>query len=397
LSALSSSIFQVASETRCLFLIPVKLNPILTGHVYENNRSGREELRIQSGTFPVESHSFVQIIKPNQTINIDYDSLNATQLLRHITEEYFALLDESELTSEQIQKRLPLFSATLILLPDNHAIYSMKMSHAVGDGVTFFMLLKQLSFLMSELEVHPINWDHPQKSTHELYPSTTSRWDIGLLYGAPFMIGAAKNVLTQRDRQVTTLLLDKQKINSKKHELRRQLACDDVSSNDVITAALCRSNLSSDIFIFTENARGIIPGIGRDCAGNFLFEVPVTREVGSRPDLLRRVVASSQNQDYLRAPTDLPLKPFLSGRVGRITSIATIPANLIFDGTETLFMIPYFSFFKDIPLDTALIFRFNNQYCGVLHNFAEFETTGLMEELMPDENTPSLPLLSAVM
>jgi hypothetical protein len=223
------------------------------------------------------------------------------------------------------------------------------------------------------------------------------------------MIGAAKNVLTQPfPRHVKALLLDKTKVNQKKQELRKQLHCSDLSSNDIITAALCQANQSSDWFVFTENARGGSGGSedsgdpdgpGHNAAGNFLFEVPVSRAVGSQPDQLRKVVRSSKQHHHHYPPRNnnedidrkkgLPLRPFLHGRVGRITSLATIPAHLVYDGTEQICTIPYLSFLEKIPLDTALIFRFNQQYWGVLHNFAEIEETkGLLAELVDEGDDP---------
>ena len=151
-----------------------------------------------------------------------------------------------------------------------------------------------------------------------------------------------------------------------------------------ITAALGQANQSSDVFVFTENARSDGEGIHHNAAGNILVEIPVSRETGSQPEKLRQAVVSSQNHQYrYDNGKRLPLKPFVNGRVGRITSLATIPANLVYNGVEQLCTIPYLSFLEKIPLDTALIFRFNRQYWGVLHNFAEFDkTVGMLNELM---------------
>jgi hypothetical protein len=171
--------------------------------------------------------------------------LTPTELLEHVIDDCSSLLEASTLTSDQIQKRSPLFSATVVLLPNDYAVYSMKMSHTLGDGVTYFMLLKQLSLLMSGLpeeEVQSIDWNHPKKATHELYPSQFSHRDIELMYGAPFLMGAAKNVLTsefqqhqEEDgrglRQAQVLLLEKSKVNDKKRELRNTLDCSEISSN----------------------------------------------------------------------------------------------------------------------------------------------------------------------
>ena len=344
-------------------------------------------MRIQSGTFPVDSHEFVKIIEPKDIL-IDFENLSPTEMVKEVTEKCYPLLEESELTSAQIKKRLPLFGATLILLPNDYALYSIKVSHAVGDGVTFFMLLKQLSLLMSGLPAPAIDWDHPKKPLHELYPPELSAKDVELMYGAPFMVGAAKNILTQPARKVEVLLLDKEKVHKKKQELRKNLECPNLSSNDVITAALCQGGLSSDVIVFTEDARGEKSGIGHNAAGNFLVEIPIPREVGSQPDKLREIVAQLQSLQEMGLQ-ELSLKPFIHGRVGRITSLATIPAGLVYKDTKQVCAIPYLSFLERIPLDTALIFRFNKQYWGVLHNFADFEAPELLKELVEETEESS--------
>ena len=340
------------------------------------------ELWIQSGTFNPDEHSFVQILDaPPQAVRRanDLDSMNATDILQLINDDIFPMLDPFELTSAQIKNRLPLFSATLILLPGNYAVYSIKMSHCVGDGVTFFQLIKQVSLCMNGLKVAPIDWDVPLKATHEFYPPEFSPRDVDISYGLPFLIGALKNFLFTR-RQGSIILLDKHKVRAKKKELREQLGCSDISSNDVITAALCQAVKSSDVFVFTENTRSIIQGVPVNAGGNFLWEIPVPREVCSSADELRRVVASSSS-GY--KTNELPLQPFLCGRVARVTSLASIAESLLYNGTEGFATVPSPSFMKGIPLDVALIFRFNKQYWGVLQNFAEFDATeGMIQDLL---------------
>ena len=384
----------------------VELNPILTGHVYESNRSGRNELRIESGTFYHNLDSYVKIVDASQSEGTiqKFSKLrqDPIELLNAVKEHGFPVLEDSELTSDQIRRHRPLFATTVVCLPNNYAIYAMKVSHAVGDGVTFMMLLKQLSLLMSGKDVPPIDWGHPQKETHELYPRDFSPHDIECMYGAPFMLGAAQNIIKQEvlkqkssQRTANVLFFDKHKVNNKKKQLRVELDCPDLSANDVITAALCQSGASSDMFVFTENVRGSHKtnsdgGIPHNAAGNFLVEIPVDKQTASNPDLLRRAIVEQQEQqnqsDSLKRreakATKLPAKPFLDGKVARITSLATIPASLVYDGTEQLCTVPYLSFLSKLPLDTAMIFRFNAQYWGVLHNFAMLEPSPLLKELL---------------
>lgn len=75
---------------------------------------------------------------------------------------------------------------------DGTAAYSIKMSHAVGDGTTFFQLVSQVSSYMNGRTPSPIDWNNPLKATHEIYPENFSERDYERSYGLPFGWGVAK-------------------------------------------------------------------------------------------------------------------------------------------------------------------------------------------------------------
>ena len=355
------------------------MNPVLTGHVYDKNRDffNSGEIWIEAGTYTPDTHEFVKHIDPPSDAP-HLSTMNATEILSYCQEVLMPLLDGCELTEKQVEKKLPLFAANIILLPNNYAFYSVKMSHSVGDGVTFFQIVKQISMHMSGLDVSRIEWDNPLKPTHEFYPDSFSQRDAEISYGAPFMIGLLKNFFTLSLRRQHILLLSKSKISQKKRELRAASGSNDVSSNDIITAALCEANQSTDIFVFTENVRGIKNGVPRNAGGNFIWEVPVSRTACANPMQVRHSVS---NGEYY-ATDELPIQPFLCGKVGRLTSLASITEKIIFKGTEIVCQLPFQSFIKELPLDVAVIFRFSDRYWGVLHNFSQFEMSGLLSEIV---------------
>ena len=323
------------------------MNPILTGHVYGKQNT----LWVQSGTFTPDNHDFVKIVEPPHELLPDLDSMSDPEILEFLTEDILALMgDDSELTSDQMKKKLPLFGASLLILKDTYAVFSLKVSHAVGDGTTFFQLLKQVSLAMSGLPVPPIDWDCPTKPTHEFYPPNMSKRDVFNYYGPPFLLGCTKNILTQK-REPQFILLDKQKVTAVTRAIRVELG-KDISTNDVITAALCQSNPGADVFCFTESARGIERSNGGttvpcSAGGNFFWEIPVPCAVCSEPDRLRKLTASHQS-GY--DTNKLPLKPFLCGRHARITSLASVTKNVVYDGISTVAVVPFCSSLKEIPL-----------------------------------------------
>ena len=75
---------------------------------------------------------------------------------------------------------------------DGMAAYSIKLSHAIGDGTTYFQLVSQISSFMNGRTPSPIDWNNPLKATHEIYPTTFSERDYKRSYGLPFGWGIFK-------------------------------------------------------------------------------------------------------------------------------------------------------------------------------------------------------------
>jgi hypothetical protein len=367
----------------------VQRNPILTGHAYNLHKTPFTpgELWVHTGMYQPSNHSFVNVLQLPADMNIpDFAKLTDSEILDYMQRDIIPLFTKCDLTAAQIKNKSPLFSVELIKLPNNYAVWSMKLSHCLGDGVTFFMLLKEISMLISGQEPPPMDWTVPCKATHELFPPTYSARDVHIAYGPPFIIGAARNVLTQPKRSVSMFLLNKHRISAEKRRIRirqQSKGIDDekcnVSSNDIITSALCEAAHSSDMILFTENVRGRKVSVPYNAAGNFLLEIPVPRKVAVQPDALRQVV-QSLDQGYYKHNNELPMQPFVSGRVGRITSMASIATNFAYKGTKSIATLPLSSFLEDIPLDVALIFRYNQDYWGVLHNIASFHPTPLLQD-----------------
>lgn len=439
-------------------------NPILGGHVYKK----QDALWIQAGTFSPTSF-FQKVEWPTNLDNlpINITSFTATDWLDFCTTKRYpstktttkasfppssssslsshqslleVLFDPCELTSDQLQHRLPLFKVTLCVLPGGTvALWHAKVSHAVGDGVTFFYLVKQLSLYMSgetKQSIPQIDWTfrlrQRQRTSHqsqlhdELYPQTFTKREITISYGPPFLIGLFKNVLSRifsgqsYVRTASILLLDKQKTSHIKQQWRHLYPQIKSSSNDVLTAAICRANLDTDIFVFTENARGkrshpssvnnkntineprapttdvnqttatsvVIPPI--TAGGNFLVEIPIPKTVAAEDPVTFRTTVQSQSY-YDLNDNRLPLQPFVCGKVGRLTSLATISEQLVYNGMTQICTIPMTSFVETIPMDVALIFRFNKDYWGVLHNFERINMTSpLLQEILVSNTQPTI-------
>ena len=213
---------QVTTDYMNALQILLETYPILTGSCTLKNYNS---LTIHGGTFNNSFDRFCTVYD-RRTVEsaIDYKQLSSTPtgLLNTIknTSWYNDILiddptNQCNTTSDTIKQKLPLFHTTLILLPKNYAVLSIQMSHIVGDGTTFYHILKQISILMSSIqqqqqehrqregikqEQHPTKllermvWK--SKHTQEIYPPTFSKNDVWIAYGPPFWMGVIKNIVS---------------------------------------------------------------------------------------------------------------------------------------------------------------------------------------------------------
>mmetsp|Transcript_17889 Transcript_17889/g.25350 ORF Transcript_17889/g.25350 Transcript_17889/m.25350 type:complete len:492 (+) Transcript_17889:104-1579(+) len=373
----------------------VRANPILTGQLIEEKRSPwpwaqTSSLRVIPGVFPPESHSFLTTVKPPanltspaQVVNEEMNEAASAKELFHHVHSHIApcLLGKAEFSYDQIKNVSPLFEAKIMDFGDGYAAYSIKMSHALGDGTTFFQIIKQLSSYMNGHTSQPINWDNPLKATHEIYPETFSKQDYDRSYGGPFGWGVLKNIRTLGKRKCEFLLLNKDKIAKKKRELHESTENARISSNDVVMSVICQMCGSSDIFAFDRSVRGIKDGVDKSDAGNFFWEIPFDREKGAaNPSVIRNILTSESGTYY--DTDEVPLLPSLSGRVGRITSLASITQKTTFPGSNVICQFPSASFISDLPLDVAVIFRFDEDHFGLMHNFRRVTPSPLLSEII---------------
>lgn len=372
----------------------VRANPILTGQLVEEKKSPwpwaqTSSLKVIPGVFPPESHSFLKtvppanLISPAQVMNEEINKGASAKEIFHHVHSHIApcLLGKAEFSYDQIKNASPLFEAKIMDFGDGYAAYSIKMSHALGDGTTFFQIIKQLSSYMNGHTPQPINWDNPLKATHEIYPETFSKQDYERSYGGPFGWGVLKNIRTLGKRKCKFLLLSKDKIAKKKRELHKSTENARISSNDIVMSTICQMCGSSDIFAFDRSVRGIKDGVGKSDAGNFFWEIPFDREQGAaNPSVIRDILTSETGTYY--DTDEVPLLPSLSGRVGRITSLASITQKTTFPGSEVICQFPSASFISDLPLDVAVIFRFDEDHFGLMHNFRRVTPSPLLSEII---------------
>ena len=212
--------------------------------------------------------------------------------------------------------------------------------------------------------VEYIDWIDPAIASHEIFPKTFSERDIQTAYGAPFFGGLLKNLLNIHEQKKSYFVLSKEKIENERRRLI-SLHNGHVSANDVITAALCEANMSTDIFAFTINMRERHSNLG----GNFHSEIPFLRKESTNPAMFRQIVKHGQ---YFKRD-ELPICPFVRGKVGRISSLASIQTLIVPEGMDIICHTMLASYETNIPMDVAFITSMNSDNYLVIHNFREWK------------------------
>ena len=233
---------------------------------------------------------------------------------------------------------------------------------------------------------HPttIDWNHPLKATHEIFPETFSEKDVHNSYDRPFFIGLFRNWRRLIHPQYSKLMvMSREKIHAaKKKYLKKFPEKTIISANDLITAGLCQSNESCDLFSFPLNMRGRKEGLDDAMAAGYMCcEIPFPKTAALEPIGMRKIVSKKHfyNSDQV------PVEPFLHGRAGRITNFASISSKYLFEkgasGLKTVAHCMPSSFFEIFPIDVCVIYRIDREHVGVIHNFEHYHENKLLDSM----------------
>ena len=138
----------------------------------------------------------------------------------------------------EVSKKMPTFVLRYMKLPDNYLYFAFCMSHVIGDGSTYYMLLEEFNAILTQKTPLPLTrWETDVGTSFNFTHQTTSPifWlsmiasiVIYKLFGLP---------------ETWCTFLSKAKINKKKKELlpSPKDGIEYLSTNDIVTAALWRT------------------------------------------------------------------------------------------------------------------------------------------------------------
>jgi hypothetical protein len=383
----------------------VNKNPILTGRASKTGSFNNVKIMITSGAFPTKTHDYVNEIglvldgadtdAKNEPLSSsgfvrgipNLDDMNETQILSFMDDFIAPIVPKVDSVIQSITNASPLFSIDLIHLSDGYACYVVKMSHCVGDGNCYFKIMEQINHEFNnhvKKDKDCIEWTNKEIATHEIFPTRFSSKDAEIMYGFPFILGLLRNFYHIRKQKKGYLLLSKKKILEKKKEFV-SIFHGNVSTNDIITTALCEANLSTDIFAFTMNMRSLHCNYG----GNFHNEVPFAKKAvlsynnsTSQSHANPRAFREMLKRGFYYNTDEVPACPFVLGTVGRISSLATIQKLILNKDMKLICHSMLSSFVSNVPMDTAFISLMDDDCFVVLHNFRDINVkSGLLREI----------------
>ena len=351
-------------------------NPILMGRAkIDLSPLSKFEISIIPG--PQNPSSYISEIDFQQK-NIDYgdakmpDNMNlcdmdSVEVLKFMDTFLAPIVPKSKSVFSLAKNKEPLFGITIIQLQNNYACYVVSMSHCVGDGVTYYNCMKEIDDAInnrSENRNTRLVWSDDEISSHEIFPARFSTRDREVAYGGPFFLGLLRNSLSMQLQTKSYIILEKELVEQKRIMLSKGQKSH-LSHNDIITSALCQANLSSDLFAFTMNMRKKKNHYG----GNFHNEVPFSKRHVEDPFAFRSIV----RKGYFYETNHLPTCPFILGKAGRISSLASIQKLIKTGSMDIICHSMLSSFVQNVPLDTAFIISMNQDKYVILHNFRQID------------------------
>jgi hypothetical protein len=290
---------------------------------------------------------------------------------------------------DEIEQKLPVFGIHIMVLPDGYIYYAPRLSHMVGDGRTYYMLLEELNALFAKKTTtgrttttttptlpKPIVWESNAAAqfdfSHEL---GKLRYWFGI-FAAIMVYKVCGFAKTQ------TLFLSKEKIDKKKNELAKNNKRGGgggphyLSTNDIVTAALAENAARNYNGVFQAICfRSHWPGVGDRDAGNVVRIVPMSTRDAANPHNVR-AFAKSISQ-YFNKDTNCWMA--VSGRSYNQTNWAGL--TRVLDGT--IFHAPSTTLVTRACVPLAVIFQPNQDEIGVVHKLKDIDTSvGLLSELL---------------
>jgi hypothetical protein len=277
---------------------------------------------------------------------------------------------------DQFKSQGPLFKVTVFDIGFENVCIAISMSHSIGDGCTYYNLIKQIDLLMADEEVEELNWGSSERFEYSWRPYYVGKMEELLTKICMFFCFAFKYFFGAKKRS-HSLILSKAKLEHLKLELRGD-EHEFLSSNDIITAALNEADHGVDLNMFVMNARGRIKGYDSKMAGNYEKTIPYDTQTCRDPNQIRTLV---KNKRFF-GDWEMFFWSYFIGRLGIITNWSSLTEFFTLDGLIVECHAPFSDFVTNTPCDLAVIYQFDRDTLAISHNYKNIDMAGIIEDIL---------------
>ncbi|GFH45169.1 hypothetical protein CTEN210_01643 [Chaetoceros tenuissimus] len=340
-------------------------NPILTSHLVWKKNSIYTSL----GTFTIENHSFCTV-EYDRDLDVRKTFCNQKATMKYMHGKLAKKIEcQNKTASEDIETKRPLFHAHLFVFSHDYACLYIGVSHAIVDVATYYNIVGQISALMNDQDITPINWQNEHMITLEPFPdhyTFRDRRKGGLL---PMLFGALVNISRTRREQAWIVRKDKV-IFEKRNQLDTNLT-NYLESDDIILSKVSELLQSSVEINIDMDYRDKSPEFARTDGGNCSKAFNLPSNVASNPNLLRQTI----DKGYYYEANQVDGKPLKKGQL--CYSSSWINSYKQIEGMKTLCHTPSFNLIQGQPFDVCIMFVIDESHFAVFHNFLEYDKAKL--------------------
>ena len=315
------------------------LNPILTGCIVKKTHSvtGQNGFLVEPKYFQLEDGFKVIHMEVDKSFKVPSDERDMAMFITGTCDPFITRLGTG---LSQMKNKSPLFSFTVINLPDNkHVVLQFSMSHAIADGYTVSKIMSQLNQSLQDKVITPLRWDVPTTFIVDKRIYSLLEKIVIFVWVNIFKVldDLFLSLWSSSSRAGTNYVIVN---NTAVEKIRNQIRSSSnqfVSDNDIILSALSKK-LHKSWVAYLCNMRCHVDGITADLAGNWVELLVMNRKCCADPSGVRSL---SSMHDVFKRPALLDFANFLQPGVILNTNITGFDMSIHFPSqVEFICFIP---------------------------------------------------------
>ena len=330
----------------------VQKNPILTSKLIRVHNDDTKFLAIK-GSHDV-SINVIHLDRANPSVlDINFHSKSLKEKIIFLMHELEPLVPSLFNGIKQVELGSPLFNVTLIILSDTYACYSISLSHILGDGATYFNLVRELNKSISGVLLTDLDWDYKQfqifdndfyryseQDINNLIQTLISPEDINRSFNIDFMNQDEINILNKTMKEKDLLFL---------------------SRNDILVSLLGKAFGNDIVGYFVDLRQQNIPNITTTSSGSYSAIIPMLNAHIQDPNLVRKALINHYDIESGHIPNNIK-------DIGLITSWVKFTEFINIPLVKIECSVPSSRFIQPVKSNLAIIFKATPDIIAIDHN-----------------------------